>query len=65
MQSAVAATMDNASNRALWAGWILSGLVVLFLLLDGAMKLVPLQPVIDASGQLGLPTDAATGARWA
>jgi DoxX-like family len=60
MQSAVAATMDNASNRALWAGWILSGLVVLFLLLDGAMKLVPLQPVIDASGQLGLPTDAAT-----
>jgi hypothetical protein len=39
---------------------VLSGLVVLFLLLDGAMKLVPLQPVIDASSQLGWPADFAT-----
>jgi hypothetical protein len=43
-----------------WTGRILSGLVVLFLLLDGAMKLVPLQEVIDTVGQLGWPTDPVT-----
>lgn len=36
-----------------WAGRVLSGLVVAFLLLDAAMKLVPLQPVTDAMQQLG------------
>ena len=53
---------ETASNRtvAVWAGRVLSGLVVLFLLLDGAMKLVPLQPVIDSGGELGWPTDFAT-----
>jgi hypothetical protein len=43
-----------------WAGRILSGLVLLFLLMDGVMKLVPLQPVIDTSSQLGWPTDMMT-----
>lgn len=38
---------------ALWTGRILSGLVVLFLLLDAGMKLVPLQPVIDTMQALG------------
>jgi hypothetical protein len=42
------------------AGWILSGLVILFLTMDGAMKLVPLQPVIDTTASLGWPVDAAT-----
>ena len=37
----------------LWVGRALSGLVVLFLLLDGAMKLVPIAPVADMAGQLG------------
>jgi len=36
-----------------WTGRVLSGLVVLFLLLDAGMKLVPLQPVIDAMQALG------------
>jgi hypothetical protein len=43
-----------------WTGRILSGLVVLFLLLDGAMKLVPLQEVIDTVSQLGWTTDPLT-----
>ncbi len=58
--AAATAPAETTSNRSLWVGRVLSGLVVLFLLLDGAMKLVPLQPVIDTSGQLGLPTDFAT-----
>ena len=42
------------------AGRAMSGLVVLFLLLDGTMKLVPLQVVIDTTATLGWPTDFAT-----
>jgi len=39
----------------LWAGRILSALVVLFLVFDGAIKLVPLAPVIESMAQLGYP----------
>jgi hypothetical protein len=37
-----------------------TGVVALFLLMDGAMKLLPLPQVIETTGQLGWPTDAAT-----
>lgn len=39
------------------AGWMLSGLLIAFLLFDGAIKLVPLQVVLDTSAALGLPAD--------
>ena len=43
----------------IWVGRILSGLVVAFLLMDAAMKLVPLKPVIDTMQSLGFnSTDA-------
>jgi len=45
------------TNRAAWTGRALSGLAILFLLADGAMKLVPLQPVVDAMQALGWPVD--------
>jgi hypothetical protein len=38
---------------ALWTGRVLSGLVILFLLLDGAMKMIPLSIVTETMGQLG------------
>lgn len=38
-------------------GWVLSGLLITFLIFDGAIKLVPLQVVLDTSAQLGLPAD--------
>lgn len=38
-------------------GWALSGLLIAFLTFDGAIKLVPLQVVLDTSAQLGLPAD--------
>ncbi|MBV8406213.1 MAG: DoxX family protein [Alphaproteobacteria bacterium] len=49
--------MDDAfsSRAALWTGRILSGIAVLFLLVDGAIKLVPIQPVIDSMRELGYP----------
>ena len=47
--------MDAVSTRMLWAGRILSGLPALFLLFDGAMKLVKPRFVVDATVQLGYP----------
>jgi hypothetical protein len=54
--------MDRQSAPSAGAtrtGWILSILVVLFLLMDGAMKLPPLRPVLDTMAALGWPNDQA------
>lgn len=50
-----AAHYAPASNGAIWTGRILSGLVIAFLLADGAMKLIPLAVVVETSEQLGIP----------
>jgi len=55
-------TMDQSfpiSNKALWTGRIISGLVVAFLLFDGAIKLIPLDIVISTSRELGIPAEFA------
>jgi DoxX-like family len=44
------------SKGALWTGRVLSGLVILFLVMDGIIKLVPIQPVTDSLKELGYPT---------
>jgi DoxX-like family len=46
----------SGTSKFKWAGWVLSGLFIAFMLLDAAMKLVPFQVVIDTSAELGLPT---------
>ena len=40
-------------------GRIMSGLVIAFMLLDGGMKLVPLDVIISMSEQMGIPGDLA------
>jgi hypothetical protein len=45
----------QVSKGTLWAGRIISGLPVLFLLIDGAMKLVKPAPVVEATVGLGYP----------
>jgi hypothetical protein len=47
------------SRPALWAGRVLSAIAILFLLVDGIVKLVPIQPVTDSLQQLGYPTSDA------
>jgi hypothetical protein len=47
------------SNAAVWPGRVMSGLVIVFLLLDGAMKLVPLDIVLTTSEQMGIPGSLA------
>ena len=43
------------SKGALWAGRILSGLVVAFLVMDGVAKVMMVQPVKEACAQLQIP----------
>jgi hypothetical protein len=43
------------SNKMLWAGRIISALVVLFLLFDSSIKLIQLAPVIEGTIRLGYP----------
>src|SRR5260370_17667763 len=42
-----------ASKKKIWAGRILSALVVLFLLFDGIAKLMKVTPVLQACARLG------------
>jgi hypothetical protein len=44
------------TKAALWTGRVMSGLVILFLTVDGAIKLVPIQAVTDSLRELGYPT---------
>jgi len=44
------------SARALWAGRVLSGLAILFLIFDGMIKLPPLDIVTSTMKELGYPT---------
>ena len=51
--------MSNKSS--IWAGRILSALPVLFLLLDGVMKVVKPAFVVEATVQLGYPESVIVG----
>jgi DoxX-like family len=58
--NAMTAAPDRGGAMQLWTGRVLSGLAVAFLAIDGAMKLVQPQVVIDSTAQLGWPTDGTT-----
>jgi hypothetical protein len=42
-------------TKGVWAGRVLSALAVVFLVFDGAIKLMKLPAVLDATVQLGFP----------
>ena len=45
----------SGSTTMFWAGWSMSGLTVLFLLMDGVTKLMMIGPVVEATNGLGYP----------
>ncbi len=47
--------MTNPSIKSRWTGRIVSGLAILFLLFDAAMKLLAIAPVVEANARLGYP----------
>jgi hypothetical protein len=48
-------------NCAIWAGWIITGLVILFLAFDGATKIIKVAPVVEAAEKLGVPQHKLLG----
>ena len=49
------------ARRARWAGLVISGLPVAFLIFDSAIKLVKIGPVIESMTRLGYPDQLARG----
>ena len=47
--------MPAPSNRAIWTGRILSGLVTLFMLFDASIKVLKLAPAMEGTVRLGYP----------
>ncbi len=50
--------MEASSTGLLWAGRILSGIAIAFLLFDAAGKLMKVAPVVEGSAKLGFPESA-------
>jgi len=50
-----ASSAHPPSKKMLWAGRIISALVVLFMLLDGGMKIMKMAPSVVATVHLGYP----------
>jgi hypothetical protein len=51
------AQRDSHSKTRLWAGWAMSGLIVLFMLFDSLSKLALEPNVVEASMKIGYPPD--------
>jgi hypothetical protein len=51
----------SVSKGSLWAGRIISGVVVLFMIFDGVGKVIKLPPVIVATVRLGFPESTIVG----
>ncbi|MGZ5818638.1 MAG: DoxX family protein [Burkholderiaceae bacterium] len=54
-------THTSQSRPLLWAGRILTTIVVLFLLMDGAMKVMQLDVAVKATVELGYPQHVVFG----
>jgi hypothetical protein len=51
----------GSASKKIWAGRILSGLAVLFLLFDSVIKLMTIGPVVESFTQLGYPVSLSVG----
>jgi len=56
-----ATATGETSRKAHWAGLVMSGLVIAFLLFDAAIKLVPLSVVTETMTALGYPSGLERG----
>lgn len=56
----IEAATPAKADAGIWAGRVLSGLAILFFLMDGGMKIVPPPQVPETMAALGWPTDLGT-----
>jgi hypothetical protein len=61
MPSATLTAAGAVSTKKFWAGRVLSGLPILFLLFDGVIKLMNIDPVVESFAKLGYPVSLALG----
>lgn len=62
MVTAVQSTQPAGRGKAFWIGWVCSGIVIAFMLMDATMKLLALPVVLETSGPLGFAgADMARG----
>jgi hypothetical protein len=54
-----AAMQKSSTKKMVWAGRVMSGLMVAFLLFDSVIHMARIAPVVAAFAQLGLPLDFA------
>jgi len=52
---------DSISKGSLWAGRIVSAIVVLFMIFDGVTKIMKVPQVIEASVRIGFPESTIVG----
>ena len=52
---------ETSSSGLFWTGWIVSGLVIVFLVFDGGTKVLRVAPVLEACERLGLTVDMVVG----
>jgi hypothetical protein len=55
MKPAIQSAPPGGRTRNYRIGWVMSGLVIAFLLMDATMKVLALPVVLEASGPLGFP----------
>ena len=54
-------TPSHPANAWFWTGWIISGLVMLFLVFDGVTKILKVTPVLEACEKLGISSSTVPG----
>jgi hypothetical protein len=52
---------QSQSKKMLWSGRIISGICILFLIVDASMKLLNTKASIEGSAQIGWPEDKVVG----
>ena len=58
--NALAAAPREDTTAMIWTGRVLSGVAIAFFVMDGTMKFIQPQFVIDATRGIGWPTDSMT-----
>jgi hypothetical protein len=53
--------VSTASRKTIWAGWVLSGIAVLFILMDAIVKVLALPAAVQATTQLGYRAGSIVG----
>ena len=51
-------SIRSPRSKSYWAGWVLSGMVIAFLVMDFTIKLMGLPVVLSTTGGLGYPATA-------